>query len=259
MNIRNSAIRDGKLSSEVVGLHSGIKPMQRPRPASHATVMLRNPCIRDGYVSSEPIGLHTGFPPRKTDLPSQRVGLPKTRTGRPQSAPIWRTTLRTSDAIGTHPAPEPPDLNDAAVMHFEAQFSHRFGDNTGQLGTVLATAHTKAAAEFQRRWVARAEEMAKKVYDQPDGTENTSVRTDGQLMEKMTFDSVYANTHAHKDTESAIGPGFVPVIDPRCVTRPKDLGYGVQHIVNTQFGHREPLPSRSFMRIGTGPGRAVDF
>jgi hypothetical protein len=256
---RNPAIRDGKLSSEVVGFQTGFKPMQRPRPAAAATIMLRNPVIRDGYVSSEPIGMHTGVAPRKTQDPAQRTHLPRNRRDRPQSAPIWRTTLRTSDAIGRHPPPEPPDLSDAAVMHFEAQFRHRFGDNRGQLGSVLASEHTKAAAAFQEAWIARAEELSRKTYSQEDGTENTKLRVDGERMEKMTFDDVYSNLHAHKDTESAIGRGFVPVIDPRCVTRPKDLGYGLPHFVQTKWGARAPLPSRSFMRIGTGPGRAIDF
>ena len=256
---RNGAIRDGRLSSEVVGFQTGFKPKERPRPASHATIMLRNPVIRDGYVSSEPIGMHTGVLPRRTQDPAERTHLPRNRRDRPQSAPIWRTTLRTSDAIGTHPPPEPPDLSDAAVMHFEAQFIHRFGDNRGQLGSVLAEAHTKAAAEFQKQWVKRATMLSAKTYSQEDGTENTKLRVDGERMEKMTFDDVYSNLHTHKDTESALGPGFVPVVDPRCVTRPKELGYGMPHVIGTKWGPRTPLPSRSFMRIGTGPGRAIDF
>lgn len=256
---RNPCTAYGRLSSEAVGAQSGFKPMVRPRPPSDATVMLCNPVIRDGYVSSEPIGNHTGTMPRRTTIPAERTRLPSNRKDRPRTAPIWRTTLRTSDAIGRHPKPEPPDLSDAAVMHFEAQFSKRFGDGGNDLGAVLSNEYTQAAAEFQRQWVKRAEELSRKTHSNPDGRENTSVRNDGQRMEKMTFDDVYSNTHAHKDTESAIGRGMIPVVDPRCVTRPKDLGYGLQHVVHTSFGVRRPLPSRSFMAIGTGSGRSVDF
>ena len=62
----NPHIREGVLTSETVGLHTGIKPLVRPRPASDVTIMLRNPAVRDGHVSSEPVGNHTGVPPRRT-------------------------------------------------------------------------------------------------------------------------------------------------------------------------------------------------
>ena len=140
--LANPCVREGRLSSESVGIFSGIKPAFRPRPASEATVMLKNPCIADGYVSSEPVGHFAwaeGFPPRRTMDPAERVHLPKSRNpSRPRTAPIHMLrTTRTSDVIGTHPRPETPDINDAATMHFEAQFSHRFGD--GRTGdSVLA-------------------------------------------------------------------------------------------------------------------------
>lgn len=256
---RNPCVYEGKISSEAVGLHTGFKPLVRQRPASHATIMMRNPCVRDGHVSSEPIGLHTGVPPRRTTDPSIRVSLPECRTGRPRTAPIWQTTIRTSDAIGTHPEPEEPDMNDAAVMHFEAQFAHRFGDH-GSVGSVLSRGKiTEAAAEFQRRWVKRAEELSEKKVGDFDATANTSVRVDGQRMEKMEFDAVYSNTFTHKDTESAIGKDFVPVIDPRRLTRPKTAQYGQMHTIPTAYGARTPLPTRSVLGIGSGPGRTMDF
>ena len=79
-------------------------------------------------------------------------------------------------------------------------------------------------------------------------------------MEKMDFDAVYSNKFTHKDTESAIGNGFVPTIDVRkFATRPADIAYGRVHQTQTAYGPREPLPSRSVMGIGTGRGRSVDF
>lgn len=75
----------------------------------------------------------------------------------------------------------------------------------------------------------------------------------------MNFDAVYSNLHVNKDTESALGAGLVPVIDPRCITRPASLGYGLPHHVETDMGKRHLLPSRSFMIIGEGPGRHIDF
>lgn len=256
----NASIREGRLSSEAVGMHSGIRPMVRPRPASDVTVMLRNPAVRDGYVSSEPIGNHTGFQPRKTTEPSERTELPQTRKDRPRTAPIWTRTLRTSDAIGTHPRPVTPDVTDAAVMHFEAQFNHRFGES-GHLGAVLSSKATAAAAEFQKRWVERARKMNELEAIVIDESENKVARNDGVLMERMDFDAVYSNAFAHKDTESALGVGFVPVIDMRRdgITRPKKINYGEMHRVQTAYGVRQPLPSRTTLGIGTGRGRSIDF
>jgi len=241
-------------------MHTGVRPLVRPRPASDVTVMLRNPVIRDGYVSSEPIGNHTGFPPRKTDDPQLRTKLPQSRTGRPRSAPIWTQTLRTSDAIGMHARPEAPEANDIAARHYEAQFAHRFGDG-GHMGAVHATKATAAAADFQKRWVERATAMQPDNAITFDETEGKTVRDDGQLMEKMEFDTVYSNRFTEKGSESAIGRDFVPVIDLRrdALTRPKQLGYGKLHMIQTAYGPRQPLPTRSTVGIGTGRGRAVDF
>ena len=75
----NDCINFGKLSSEAVGMHSGIPPQVRPRPSSSVNIMLRNPAVRDGYVSSEPIGFHTKVLPRKTSIPSLRTKLPQVR------------------------------------------------------------------------------------------------------------------------------------------------------------------------------------
>jgi hypothetical protein len=141
--------------------------------------MLRNPVIRDGYVSSEPIGSHTGFAPRKTDDARLRNTLP-TRTCRPRSAPSWIRTARVSDAIGWHPRPETPDVNDTAAMHFEAQFAHRFGE-AGHLGAVLSTKGTGAAAEFQKRFIERAAAMQPTNEFEFDETEGKTVRDDGQV------------------------------------------------------------------------------
>ena len=259
--MRNPSLSNGRLSSDVIGMHTGIAPMVRPRPPTPATIMLQNPAVRDGYVSSEPIGLHTGVRPRKTSTPSERVRLPATRNDRPTTTPVWMTTMRTSDAIGTHPPPEKPDMNDAAQMHFEAQFMHRFGDSNGQLGSVLSSgAITEAAAEFQKQWVERARQLSTKKIEQVGLSRSQSMRADGEMMEKMDFDSVYSNLHTSKDTQSAIGKDFIPTLDPRTVaTRPKDLEYGSLHTVKTTRGPRAPLPSRSFMAIGAGPGRSVDF
>jgi hypothetical protein len=257
---RNPALNAGRITSEVVGAHTGFKPLPRQRPVSSVNIMLRNAAVREGHVSSEPIGMHTGTPPRRTADPRERTQLPQSRTGRPSTAPIWTTTARTSDAIGTHPPEPEPDMNDAAVMHFEAQFAHRFGDH-GSVGSVLSRGKiTEAAAEFQRRWIARAEELSRTAPEAVDESASRSTRTNGQQMERMDFDAVYSNLHTHKDTESALGHNFVPVVDPRRIpTRPKNLPYGSAHHIQTRRGPRAPLPTRSFMLIGTGPGRSFDF
>ena len=87
---------------------------------------------------------------------------------------------------------------------------------------MLASKQTAAAAAFQKGWIDRAKELNIHNPLEVDATEGKSERVDGALMEKMTFDAVYSNKHAHKDTESAFGPGFVPIIDLRrdALTRP---------------------------------------
>ena len=86
-------------------------------------------------------------------------------------------------------------------------------------------------------------------------------RDDGAMMDKMVFDNVFSNKHTHKDTESGIGLDLVPVCDPRRdkITRPKSVPYGRMHQVQTAYGVRQLLPTRTIMGIGDGPGRSVDF
>ena len=269
-----SAVELGRISSEAVGVHTGVRPATRERPASVMTVQLKNPAVRDGRVSSEAVGWHAGadgWRPRTTVNPAERTCLPghagpanRPRTCRPQTAPLSGRGggggLRSSDSIGSHPPRTPIDQRDAAAVHYEAQFSKRFGESGHSLGAVLAGADTASAVAFQQAWVQRAESMRPVHKKDTTATDNTSKRADGALMEKMDFDAVYSSKHVNKDTESAIGPGFVPIVDPRCITRPASLPYGVLHKVPTAGGvERAMLPSRSFMRIGTGPGRAIDF
>ena len=127
------------------------------------------------------------------------------------------------------------------------------------MGSVLSRGEVTAAAEFQRQWIENAKALAEPAAAAANHGEGKSVRVDGTSMDKMDFDAVYSNAFTHKDTESAIGVGCVPVIDPRQITRPKEVPYGHPHMVRTSHGPRQPLPSRSFMRMGTGPGRAIDF
>ena len=55
-----------QLTSEDVGsFYSSFKPLARPRPASDTTIQMRNRAIKDGIVSSEAIGGHTGVSPRR--------------------------------------------------------------------------------------------------------------------------------------------------------------------------------------------------
>lgn len=258
-----NAANTQKLASEAVGMHTGMRPMVRERPASDATVQLRNPAIRDGLVSSEPVGMHTGVTPRRTADPRARVELPQTGKGtRPRSAQIWTTTLRVSDAIGVHPRPRTPDPTDVAAIHYEAQFATRFGDNGGHMGALLSSgAKTDAAVAFQQAWVAKAKQMNAVEGSAVDASEGKTVRDDGAMMEKLAFDAVYSNRFALKDTESIIGKNFVPIVDPRRdkFTRPKGMAYGRVHQIQTAYGQRTPLPTRSVLGIGEGRGRTYDF
>jgi hypothetical protein len=230
----------------VIGAHTGVAPVKRSRPVSKATLHLCNPAVRDGQVSAEAVGFFANVKPR--------------RPARPTTAPAFRSAMRMSDLIGDSTPKSVIDRSSSAAMHYEAQFSKRFGD--GKHGrAVLRSESTEAAVQFQRNFLAHAESMA--VMEQANTTTSStgqiSMRADGQTMEKMDFDSVYSDIHVHKDTESAIGHGFVPVVDPRLVARPKDFPYGRNVTVKSALGQRRLLPSRSFMAIGAGPGRSVDF
>ena len=46
--------------------YESFRPLMRPRPPSDCTIQLWNRAIRDGKVSSEAIGTHTGIKPRRT-------------------------------------------------------------------------------------------------------------------------------------------------------------------------------------------------
>ena len=174
LTLRNPANRQGKLSSEAIGAWcANFPPMVRIRPASDVTIQLRNPMVAKGLISSEPIGLHTGV---------ERVQL--VNRCRPATAPLWSTTMRTSDAIGTHPDIPPVDPNDAAAMLYEAQFTRRFGDR-GQQGAVLASRDTAAAADFQKAFIERAATMAPGRKVDTTATDNQSKRADGHAMEKV--------------------------------------------------------------------------
>jgi len=125
-------------------------------------------------------------------------------------------------------------------------------------------ASPRAAPEFDftaaypstARAVIRRQQLADQVF-----RKMTDHNLTDMMMENEAFDSIYSDRHAHKDTETAIGPDLVPRIDPRMKhVRPKDLGYGVIHTVQTMVGERPLLPCRSFMLPnGESGARSHDF
>ena len=75
----------------------------------------------------------------------------------------------------------------------------------------------------------------------------------GALMQKESFDAVYSDAHADKDTYSVLKSGsLVPSVDVRVPTLPEGAKW------QTPPGCAL-LPARSVMGIGTGPGRSIDF
>ena len=165
---QNPSVRLGRISSEAVGVHTGVEPKVRERPPSVTTVQNRNPALRDGSVSSEAVGLHARAP----RTPSGR--------GRPGTAPMVPMGLRSSDRIGSHPATPSIDTRDAAAMHYEAQFARRVGDGSNDLGSVLAGKDTAAAVRFQREWMERADAAHPQRKTDTTAIDNTSTRADGE-------------------------------------------------------------------------------
>ena len=82
--------------------------------------------------------------------------------------------------------------------------------------------------------------------------------SNGTVVQRLGFDTVYSNKHTSKDTASALLPGCIPSIDPRCaMTRPAHLAYGSStsgqptHSLRTAVGPRRVLPSASVMSLKT--------
>jgi len=124
-----------------------------------------------------------------------------------------------------------------------SSWESRLGTSTKNLGDAYAAQRIK---EKQRLADLRVRKSAHSLT----GTE----------MIGENFDNVYSEEHAHKDTISALGDGLLPTVDTRCtITRPKGITYGAIHKVKTCMGERPMLPTRSFMAIGEGPGRSIDF
>ena len=119
--------------------------------------------------------------------------------------------------------------------------------------SLLRAYRTKAAAEFQQKWIERAKKLNEQEMGWFDESEGKSVRVDGAQMEKMDFDAVYSNKHVHKDTESGLGPGFIPVIDPRrdSITRQRTSGTA------SRTSYRRSWASGSRCRAGVSSALAV--
>ena len=65
-----------RTEAEGIGsFYASFKPLAKPRPASDCTIQMRNQAIRDGLLSSEAIGGHTGAWGPDTSLKPQTLAL----------------------------------------------------------------------------------------------------------------------------------------------------------------------------------------
>lgn len=168
--LRNCGIINGRLSSEIIGLHTGVSPLARQRPPSKATMHFQNPAVRDGTVSSEPYGFFAGIKPRRL---------------RPQSAPSWRV-IRSSDIIGTHSGPQSLDHSNISSTHHELQLQIECG-NGSNVRSELRTQDTLDANKCQQDFISHNEQTSNAAdrVKLPIHLQSTTKRVDGQLMEKV--------------------------------------------------------------------------
>lgn len=182
----NPALVDGRKSSHAYGFHAlrGSPPPVVPRPASSVTIMLRNPAIRavcpadegagigdssawagrgesggthtgGSRVSSDAIGVHTGTAADRGRYVRPRTSHSAIARGDSASSPaIWQRTSRTSDAIGSHPAPTPLDWSNRAAVQYEATYARAFpGTKTPVANRSPGTGLD--AIRYQDEWLQR--------------------------------------------------------------------------------------------------------
>lgn len=123
-----------------------------------------------------------------------------------------------------------------------SSWENRLDDNarSGRNGNPMSNEAFRIA-ERQRN----AELHVKKTYHASSG--NLNVRE--------SYDSIYSDAHADKDTHSVLASGsLVPNVDPRLPNLEAAAGR-----LTSLPADRPLLPSRSTMGIGTGRGRSIDF
>jgi len=204
---------------------------------------------------------------------------------------------------------DPATSEDPAVLNYEAQFLHNDYRQHPEGGFKRRSnsASVLRAVEWQRRQVAEAtmlsswdsrlnlhgDEGPRALTKQQSfvgdayaaarirqkqamadlRTRKSSHSLTGTQMQAESFDNVYSEAHASKDTASALGNGngdqpfMVPTVDPRgAIVRPKDIPHGEEPMILTAKGKKPLLPSRSVMAIECGvglerpgPGRSIDY
>lgn len=276
-NSANLALADGRRSSHAYGFRGldGVvtNPPLVPRPASSVTISLRNPAVRvvcepnargnEHRVSSDAIGLHTGTLSDRGRFVRPRTSITAMARADTATSPvIWQRTTRTSDAIGTHPAPPPLDWSNPAAVQYEATYSRAFpGDRMPVANRTHASRGVDDAQRFQEEWMKRAATFdAPRMKEHASKGADTSLMADGQKVAKLDFDAVYSQAHITRDTESVLVGNGISTVDPRRnLVRPKSLGYGSSidgqptHRVSTSYGARRVMPSRSFMKCARPP------
>ena len=191
---RNPVFASGRrVSSEVIGAHTNVAPLVRPRPLNKSTAPLANPAIRNGRISSDHIGYQFGSRYRRpTSLHAPRTPV------RLQTASDWSFAScdTSSSVIGSHTLrsyqARPPTVAIDCSARPEPLGGHCFDVESFQAARQKALLSTR--------------------------------RSDGSSMARESFDAAYSNAHTTKDTQSVLGPGFVPNLDPRrSMTRPSNL------------------------------------
>ena len=125
-------------------------------------------------------------------------------------------------------------------MHFEHS-SYRFGQQR-LAGRLSSGAITRPRPSFRSSGSSEGKAAEHKKIEQVGLSRSQSMRADGEMMEKMDFDSVY-NLHTSKDTQSAIGKDFIPTLDRGRWRRAERPGIRLLYTVKTRAGrerHAEP-------------------
>ena len=187
-------------------------------------------------MSSEAIGGHAGIPRTTvtrpvTEVPFYPEEYASLRARRSREIPkSWLSGPRSSDVHSDPRGQSMPIQTEPTELHYEAQFNRKFGGRY----TNLTDENTRAAFAWQQEVVAQARRTAEEA-ETPSW--KTGLGKDN-LADKAEPNRDIRHNPAHGNLDRG---SLVPVDDSR------------------KLAGQSKLPSRSFMALGVGGGRSIDF